>query len=217
MNKLSKDDTYYKKTMNSYSKDKSTEKKVAVIYEINFRGKTYIGSAFDIKRRKYMHNYKLKKGNHHNAKLQASFDNKIFTDELQFTILEKDIPIDKVYDVEQAYLDELFKNTKPEHIFNISERARHPRVTGWKHTDEWKKKNSERMSGFKHSEYTKAKMSISQKELWSNVEHREKMSDAAKKRPSNRKGVKLSEETKRRISEAKKGKKINYPKTRKNN
>ena len=59
--------------------------------------------------------------------------------------------------------------------------------------------------GRKHTEEEKSRM----KGLKRSEESKKRMSEAQKGRVSNRKGVKLSEETKRRISESKKGKKMN--------
>ena len=212
MNNNSETDIYYKNTMNSNSETK--ENKMAVIYEMKFNDRIYIGSAFNFEKRKYHHIWHLKRGTHHNKKLQNSFDNSLLHHNFEWRVLEKDIPFDKVYEVEQRYLDELFENNNREDILNISDKARHPRVRGAKHTDEFKQRLSERMTGSKRTDEVKKKMSDLLKERWSNPEYRKKMSEAAKRRPSNRKGVKLSEETKRKISEAKLGTK--YKKIKKN-
>ena len=211
MNNNSEVDIYYKNTMNSNSEHK--ENKMSVIYEMRFKNRIYIGSAFNFEKRKYHHIWHLKKGTHHNKKLQNSFDNSLLHENIEWRILEKDISFDDVYEVEQRYLDELFENTNPKDILNLSDKARHPRVFGAKHTDEFKQKLSERMTGSKRTDEVKKKMSDKAKERWSNPEYKKKMSESAKRRPSNRKGVKLSEETKRKISEAKLGTK--YKKNKK--
>ena len=198
--------------MNNISKDKSMEKRMAVIYEITYNGRKYIGSAFDFNRRKYMHYWMLKRNEHSNPILQNVFNNMPSNEDLEWNILEENISQDNLYEVEQKYLDELFKLDKDK-IFNVSDKARHPRVTGWKHSEEYKKKMSNLMTGKKKSTEARKNMSNTKKELWKNPEYKKKMSEAAKRRPSNRKGVKLSAETKAKISASKLGTK--YKKSKK--
>lgn len=187
---------------------------MACIYQITSKvsPKKYIGSAYNFERRKYQHIWSLSNQTHSNIHLQNHYN--LYKDDLVFEILQDDISNDVLYDVEQLYLDELFNSTDKHCIFNISPSSKNATVTGWKHTQEWKERQSERQLGFKHSDDTKEKMSNILKERWNNnIEYRNKLSDSAKKRPSNRKGIKLSEETKLKISMAKKG--TSYEKTNK--
>lgn len=96
---------------------------------------------------------------------------------------------------------------------------------GFKHTEEWKKANSERHKGSIHSEKAKEKMSLSKmgkprpdiKGVPRSEEVRKKISESHKGKPKSEehrrkisetlKGRKLSEEHKRRIGEAFKGRK----------
>ena len=63
--------------------------------------------------------------------------------------------------------------------------------------------------GKKHSDKTRAIMSTSHKGIHHSEEHRRKISEAMKGKPSPRKGVRLSEETRRKMSEAAKRRKKN--------
>lgn len=178
------------------------------IYQITSKttSKKYIGSAFNFEKRKYQHLWHLENQKHPNTKLQNHYN--LYKDDLIFSLVEENISNDELHNVEQLYLNELFNSTDIKYIFNISQSSKHAFVIGWKHTEEWKKNQSEKMLGFTHNDETKEKMSNILKERWDNdIDYRNKMSDSAKKRPSNRKGVSLSEETKLKISKAKKGKK----------
>ena len=78
---------------------------MAVIYRITnmINNKYYIGSAESFARREWQHKYKLKKGEHTNPHLQASWD-KYGEDAFVFEILE-DVPEgETTFDVENKYL-----------------------------------------------------------------------------------------------------------------
>lgn len=79
---------------------------------------------------------------------------------------------------------------------------------GKKHTLKTREKISKNNMGKTHTTDTKKHLSELMFLRWEISEMRNKYSQAAKKRPSNRKGVVLSDETKLRISQNKKGKKI---------
>ena len=79
---------------------------------------------------------------------------------------------------------------------------------GFKHTEETKKKMSNSTKGFRHSEETKQLMSDIAMGIKKSPEARAKMSKAKKGKPTWNKGLKgvYTEEYKRKISEARRGK-----------
>jgi hypothetical protein len=109
----------------------------------------------------------------------------------------------------QASLREWFENMSWEE-YNLSPEALDENWgdrTGILHTEETKKllrENHVGMTGSKQSEYQKKRMSEVHSGKIVSEETRKKMSLAAKLRPANRKGIKLSDEHKRKISEANK-------------
>jgi|TARA_B110000090_G_scaffold37549_1_gene41036 hypothetical protein len=81
--------------------------------------------------------------------------------------------------------------------------------TGSHHTDEAKKKISESNIGKTHTDDMKEHLSEVSKKLWQNDEYIDKVRKAMKAgSKANRSGVTLSDETKNKISQSKKGKKI---------
>ena len=80
--------------------------------------------------------------------------------------------------------------------------------TGSHHTNESKRKISESNMGKTHTDEIREYLSQILHERWQDDAMRKKYSESAKKRPSNRKGVKLSDDVKNKISQSKKGKKI---------
>lgn len=81
--------------------------------------------------------------------------------------------------------------------------------TGSHHTEESKKKISESNIGKTHTDEMKDHFSEVSKKLWQNDEYKDKVRKAMKAaNNSNRKGVTLSDETKNKISQSKKDKKI---------
>lgn len=80
--------------------------------------------------------------------------------------------------------------------------------TGSHHTEESKKKISESNIGKTHTDEMKQHFSHVMYERWKDPNERAKFIASAKKRLSNRRGVSLSDETKNKISQSKKGKKI---------
>tara|TARA_B110000858_G_scaffold115078_1_gene131568 strand:+ start:1219 stop:1956 length:738 start_codon:yes stop_codon:yes gene_type:complete len=79
---------------------------------------------------------------------------------------------------------------------------------GSSHTKESRRRISKSNIGKTHTDDTKEYLSQVMIERWQDDDMRKKYSESAKKRPSNRKGVELSNDTKKRISESKKGKPI---------
>jgi len=141
--------------------------------------KTYIGSAVNLKTRKYTHFYKLKEGKHSNVFLQNSF-NKYGISNFQFEILEfcdKSVLLVR----EQYWIDRFFDNQVM--CFNINKTA--GSWLGRKHSEKSKKKMSILHKGKNKSETTKKKMSISHKGLKQSEETKAKISTSSRNRQSN--------------------------------
>lgn len=188
-----------------------------IIYKIvnDVNEKIYIGSAVKKSLRINQHMHHLKKGTHHNLPLQ-SFVNKYGIDKIHFIVIEKNIPIDKLINREQYYID-FYKDYNI--LFNIRmkaesmlgtkrteeqiERMKAGRMansgynTGWKHTEEAKKKISEahkgkiiskkqksdhslRMKGRKHTDEAKVKISKARKGIVFSDDHKLNLSISAK-------------------------------------
>lgn len=185
------------------------------IYKITHvaSGRFYIGSAKNTKMRWRRHEQQLKNGDHHSKYLQRLY-NKYGAESLTYEIVEY-CEVNKLLEREQYYLDTL---SPPLNSLKIAGSA-----LGYKHSEETKRRQSERQKG--------RKVTFSE-EGWANIlaaikrpkteEHRKKISEANKKRGTAHlrtpealkkvaafhRGRKRSEETKHKISEAKKGKKM---------
>jgi group I intron endonuclease len=162
------------------------------IYKIinNINAKIYVGSSVDLSKRKSGHFIALANKCHNNRKLQYSF-NKYGKENFTFEVIEYVENRDFLIKREQFYLDTL----KP--FFNIRIIADSPK--GLKATEETKYKMSMshkarylrdgcKLTGRKTSEEKKAKMRIAQQSRY--------LRDGRSKKF----GVKISEETKQRIS-----------------
>jgi len=136
----------------------------------------YIGASINLANRKRQHFYNLRHKNHRNPKLQKDF-NLYGEDNFFFSILEVLPDKKKLLEREQYWID-LFI---PE--YNAELKAGYA------------------VSHVKHPKVRK-KISKSVKNLWENPEYRANFSAKNKGRVSNRKGVKLSEETKEKIRQA---------------
>jgi len=161
----------------------------------------YIGSAINIKKRWWHHLSELRLNKHANNLLQGHY-NKYGESDLQFSVLiccEKEALIKH----EQFFIDSLNPS------FNICRKAQS--LSGFKHSKEAIKKQSERMKGkkyhlgFKHSKETKLKMSADRKGRHMSPEAVEKLR-LRMIGNTYTKGYKASQETKNKISVAKKGK-----------
>jgi len=179
------------------------------LIQSTINGKQYVGSAIQLRNRKYNHFYSLKRNNHFNIHLQ-NHENKHGIKDLQFSILEF-CAKEKLIEREQQYIDEL----NPE--FNINPNANSP--LGREQSKEEKetrrilwsnikfkekvaqkmKKNHADFTGKNHPMYGK-KHKFHKKGAKFSEEAKIKMSVAAK-------GKVVSLETKRKMSIAKKGKK----------
>jgi group I intron endonuclease len=173
------------------------------IYKITntVNGKIYIGSAVDLKKRWGRHVSNLNLNINKSKKLQAAW-NKYGQDCFVFTIIEY-CEKDKLIEREQYYIDTL----RPE--YNILQIA--GSSLGYKHTPENVKRNSENKKGNKYllgfifSAESRAKMSQSAKNNKSHLGH--KHTPEVKARLSALlKGRIISDETRAKMSAARKGK-----------
>jgi len=143
-------------------------------------GKIYIGSSVNINRRWIEHLHKLRKGNHYNDKLQAGFT-KYGEENFEFKLLEKVENREDLFVVEQKWLDETGCVTDG---YNLADKAFYQPE---------RKVDKETVDKFKES----------MAEYWASDKFKELM-----KRNSEflaKRGV--SEETRRKISEAGRGRK----------
>ena len=183
-----------------------------VIYKIEsiINGKCYIGSATLFKRRLAVHLSDLKYNKHHSPILQNHY-NKYGLDDLKISIIEQVDCKENLIIREQYYIDTI----KP--FFNITKIA--GSMLGYKHTKESLKKISETHKGKTIEEWHKQifrDVNIG-KVAWNKGlagTDAVKVSEETKKKISNsmkgvntwQKGRKASDETKRKISESNKGK-----------
>ncbi len=162
--------------------------KISGIYKIQSvikPNKIYIGSAININLRKWQHFNDFKKNRHGNSRLQNHY-NKYGKDDLQFSFL---LGCDKkdLIKIEQYFID----SYNP--FFNICKKA--DSSLGLKRSEETRKKIGDYWRG-KTSNF-KGKSHTPEANLKNSLAHKNK--------PSPRKGVKLSIETKLKISLSKKG------------
>ena len=159
--------------------------KIQGIYKIVncINNKVYIGQSIDIYKRFRNHKYNLQKNILH--PLYNSF-RKYGIVNFEFIIIEEVISIQNLDNREQYWLDH-YKSYDKEHGYNLRSKAESNK--GYKHT-----------KGKKHSEETKAKISSSTKKR-----HAEDPEYTNKIINSNKNRI-VSDETKRKISLANKGK-----------
>jgi len=131
---------------------------ITCIYKIlnKTTGKFYIGSAYNFNKRKWVHLHKLRKNYHDNKHLQAAW-NKYGESDFEFIILQE-CKREELLKCEQIWLN-WTKSFCREFGYNTCAVAGNS--IGYKHTEEFKKWQSERLKGNKHSKETKEKMSKS--------------------------------------------------------
>jgi group I intron endonuclease len=154
------------------------------IYKITNKvnGRNYIGSAFNLKKRKREHFALLKKKNHSNRYLQTAY-NKYGEENFEFNILFFCDKENLIF-YEQRAIDNYSSYNK---LYNLAPRAGRP--LGIKHTEEMNRLKSERQKGHIVTKETREKISKSQKGRKVIVHPNYGM-----------KGKHHSEETKRKIS-----------------
>jgi group I intron endonuclease len=118
--------------------------KISGIYKIinKVNGKYYVGSTNDIHTRWNVHTCKLNKNMHHSQKLQRAWD-KYKQDNFDFILIER-VNEENLLNIEQNYLIECSKNKKSN--YNVNYNALSP-FKGRKHTEQTKRKMSNRHSG----------------------------------------------------------------------
>jgi Straboviridae intron-associated endonuclease 1 len=162
-------------------------------------GKVYIGQSQDIHTRWLTHKSLLSNNRHHSIHLQRAW-NKYGEKAFQFKKLEY-CPIDKLDEREQHYLNIYIAKGL---CFNIASNVQNP-MRGRKHSEETRRKLSDAQKGNKkmlgrtHSEETRRKISNAVKGKKRSEATRHKISEAGKRRPP------ISEETRRKLSEIRKG------------
>jgi group I intron endonuclease len=186
------------------------------IYKITHTesGRFYIGSAKNFKSRWNTHNQDLIKNKHHSRYLQAIY-NKYGKDSIVYEVIEN-CEVNELITREQYYLDTLMPD------LNMVKTAGN--CLGHKHSEETKRKQSERQTGkkVKFSEQALANIREGIKNRIISDEGKKRMAESASKRMKGSKqkpetiakvvafhtGRKRSEETKLKISEGRKGKQV---------
>jgi hypothetical protein len=176
------------------------------IYKITnkINNKCYIGSAVKIKRRWNEHRALLRNNKHHSPYLQNSW-NRHGEDAFLFEVLETVKIKDNLIDREQHYLD-LYESYDKTKGYNVCPTA-YSRL-GYKHPNETKKKISKALKGRVFTQEWKNKLSKSAIERCKkgiSEETRRKMSEAHKGRSAWNEGIPHTEETKQKISDSLKG------------
>lgn len=166
---------------------------MAVIYQITnmLTGDFYIGSAQSFARREWQHRYDLKKNQHKNPHMQASW-NKYGEEAFVFEILEEHPDGADILGIENTYLHRIVGQ---KNCFNVNRDAKQSRL-GQKLSEASKQKISEnrkgKMCGPDHYRYGKT---VSD-------EVRTKISETQKGRPSPMKGKKMSEKGRANVAAA---------------
>lgn len=151
------------------------------IYEISKDGEClYIGQSVNIAKRWWMHRWMLANGRHSNAHLQA-IASRYGVDAFKFSVIEETESVEGLTELEKKWINELRPRC------NMIE----PCESGaWSFTDEARRKISEKNKGKVYSAETRRKLSERARERYSS-------------RPANFKGAHHSEESRRKIAEAK--------------
>ena len=156
--------------------------KISGIYKIinKVNGKYYIGSSKDIKQRWHKHIYTLSLNKHKNNYLQRAW-NKYGKDSFDWIVVEE-VPIEKLLEVEQKYLDNTHLNN--DICYNLNSKAS---GGGWNEVSKKKlsKKHKGKRNPFfgkKHSLKIKEMISKSSKERKHSLESKKKMSIIARKK-----------------------------------
>jgi group I intron endonuclease len=158
--------------------------------------KLYVGSSVNLHKRWLDHRKLLRKGSHHSRKLQNAWE-KWGEDSFVFDILEYVVDVAELTDVEQMYMD--FYDACSETGYNILPRAHSP--LGAKRSEETRRRIGASKRGTTHSEESRRRMSESQKKYYEeNPERRLKQAEDST-------GRVCSDETRKKLSDAHKGKK----------
>lgn len=168
-------------------------------------GKMYIGRSVDMAKRWTYHQWMLNANRHFNPHLQRAW---AIGDKFEFRVIEecdKDALNDR-----EIYWIAHYKTMDDKHGYNLCEGG--GTTTGFKFSEETKKKWSEQRKGVRPSKETieKRKATVRRK-LAENPEIRTRMREAARERMLKRgspwnKGRRASQETRKKLSESLKGK-----------
>lgn len=160
------------------------------IYSISHSsGDIYIGSSIELKKRRYYHKDRLRKGTHFNPKLQAAW-NKYGEDAFTFSVVEYVLEKSQIIVREQYWIDantgRLYNlcpvagNTMGRtHTAATREKIRKANL-GKKATDQAKSNMAASQRGRKHPDETKVKMSQFHKGRKFTESHRKALSEARK-------------------------------------
>ena len=182
--------------------------------------RSYVGSAHNLAKRLYEHRHSLKANNHHNQHLQRIFD-KYGIEKITFTVLELVENHDDLLAREQEWINSIG-------VVNICKNARS--TVGVSPSEETRKLLREITLGLKRTDEAKERMRVATSTQWENMSEerkkeridkmkatkaakteaemaitKAKISAAMKGRPAPFKGKVHSEETKVKMSEARKG------------
>ena len=176
------------------------------IYKITniINNKVYIGSAFNLHNRIYIHCYLLRRNEHHNPHLQSAW-NKYSESSFEFNVIEI-CNRDDLLTREQFWLDE-YKSYDNKYGYNICKIAGN--TSGRRFSEETKQKMRESRLGSKASEEAKIKMSKSRTGERNGMYGKNHTEESKKKMSENRKdtsgeknhfyGKHHSEETKEKL------------------
>lgn len=177
------------------------------IYKITniIDGKFYIGSSNNIEKRWISHRYHLRHNKHHAEHLNRAW-RKYGENSFIFEILEE-TEQSALIEMEQKYLDK-FQSWKPKIGYNNCKIA--GSQIGRKHTEKTKKLIGKIHKGKRITQESRERMRQSAiKRAKITEETRKKMSEAQKGREAWNKGIAQEQEVKDKISKARKGKKSN--------
>jgi group I intron endonuclease len=176
----------------------SKESGIYIIKNV-INNKVYIGSAVNIKKRIYEHEWALSRDCHYNKYLQRSW--KIHGK--NSFIFEKCLicKVDDLIFFEQLVIDSIIFSNGKDNVYNISPTA--GSTLGRKHTEETKikigLKSKDRWTGKHHTEETKEKIRLGNIGINLGRKHTD---EARKKMSESHRGIKFSDEHRKKISES---------------
>ena len=162
-----------------------------VIYQITnmLTGDFYIGSTQSFPRREWQHRYHLRKNEHKNPHMQASW-NKYGEEAFVFEVLEEISEDENVFDVENQYLHQLVGTAS---CFNVNKDASAPRLGQTLSAESRAQLSKNRKGKHAGSNHYRHGQTVSD-------EVRAKISAAQKGRPSPMKGKQMSEHGRANVS-----------------